>query len=80
MDRPETIRLLRMSHDEIITLRRQVAELSPKAHAYDTLAKVIRLKSEPEQGYGIDIAWELSNAVETLVAERDAEKGTPDAD
>jgi len=77
LDRPETLSLLRMAHDEVLTLRRQVADLAPKAHAYDTLAAFARLKDEPSQGYGVDVAWRLKEVVEKLVAEREAERGDP---
>ena len=75
LDRPETMSLLRGAHDEILMLRRQIAELSPKAHAYDTIAQLARL-SEKDQSrtYGEDMAWRLKNAVEVLTAEREAEK------
>lgn len=75
MDRPETLHLLRSAHDEIITLRRRVAELEPKAHAYDTIAINARLTKKHQGDYAqVDVAWELKNAVEAIVAERDAEK------
>lgn len=77
MDRPEIICLLRTAHDEVVTLRRQVTELAPKAHAYDTLAAVARMKPEPEQGYGVDVAWRIKTAVEKLEAEREVEKAEP---
>jgi hypothetical protein len=75
MERPEIISLLRRAHDELITLRRQVAALEPKAHAYDTIAQLARLSHHPEsQGYSEDVAWRLKQAVDTLVAERAAER------
>lgn len=80
MDRPEMINLFRIAHDEIITLRRHNAELAPKAHAYDTLAAVARLKAETQgEGYGIDVAWRLKEAVDSLTAEREAERAVADA-
>ena len=75
MDRPETLSLLRTAHDEIMTLRRQVAELAPKAHAYETIAIVARQSVHPEQsGYGVDAAWRLRDAIEKLEAEREEER------
>ena len=77
MERPEILTLLRMGHDEIIRLRRRVEELGPKAEAYDTIAQIARLSIQREpQGYGEDPAWRLKQAVEKLVAEREAEKGS----
>lgn len=75
MDRPEIISLLRQAHDEIIQLRRERDALAPKAHAYDTLATFAALsRPATSQGYGVDVAWRLKEAVEGLVAEREAEK------
>jgi hypothetical protein len=71
MDLPETISLLRHAHDEVVTLRRRVADLEPKAHAYDTMAIIARQSVRPEsQAYGIDVVWRLKEAVEKLDAER----------
>lgn len=71
MDRPELLCLLRLAHDEVVTLRRRVAELEPKAHAYDTLAILARQSVHPEsQGYGVDVAWRLKEAVEKMEADR----------
>lgn len=75
MDRPETLNLLRSAHDEIMTLRRKVADLEPRAHAYDTIAINARLTVAPQGGYAqVDVAWQLKEAVEKLVAEREAER------
>ena len=76
MDRLETIRLFRIAHDEIKNLRRANAELEPRAHAYDTIAAIARFeRPQYERGMGLDIAWELARAVETLQAEPATEEG-----
>lgn len=70
MDRPETIFLLRQAHDEVVMLRRRLAELEPKAHAYDTLALTARLAERTEhRDYSVDVTWQLKEAVDKLVAE-----------
>lgn len=74
MERPELVRLLRMAHDEIITLRRQVADLEPRARAYDNIDRIIRMIPRAPQGHGEDVAWSLKQTVERITAERDAEK------
>ncbi|SKB32635.1 hypothetical protein [Sphingopyxis flava] len=74
MDRHEMISLLQQAHNEIMSLRHEIAELAPKAHAYDTIAAVTRMKPAPEQGYTVDLAWRLAKAVEELDAEREAER------
>ena len=75
MNRPNILNLLRGAHDEITILRRRVAELEPKAHAYDTLAATVRLNVCEGGGYaGPDLAWRIKEAVEKIEAERDAER------
>lgn len=73
--RPEIIRALRLAHDEIVTLRRRVAELEPKAHAYDTISRIAAL-TEPDRpiGFAEDPAWRIKTLVDRLVAEREAER------
>jgi hypothetical protein len=74
MERLELLRMLRMSHDEIVTLRRTNAELAPRAHAYDTIAQLSRLTENNEpRGMQEDVAWLLKQAVEKIEAERLAE-------
>lgn len=75
VERPDVINALRMAHDEIITLRRRVEALEPRAHAYDTIARIAALSVNPENvGYSEDVAWRVKGIVERLVAERDAER------
>lgn len=75
MNRPNILNLLRSAHDEITVLRRRVGELEPKAHAYDTLAATVRLNVREQGGYGApDIAWQIKQTVEKIVAEREAER------
>lgn len=71
IERPEIISALRMAHDEIVRLRRQVSILEPKAHAYDTIAQVARLSIQNANvSYGEDPAWRVKQMVDALVAER----------
>jgi hypothetical protein len=75
LNRPETLALLRGAHDEIVMLRRQMGELAPKAHAYETIAILARQSVNPEQsGCGVDMAWRLRGAVEQLEKEREEER------
>lgn len=77
VERPEIINALRVAHDEIINLRRELAEVRPKAHAYDTIAQLAQLSVHREpQGYGEDAAWRVKQMVERLIAEREAERET----
>jgi hypothetical protein len=71
--RVELIGTLRQAHDEILKLQKAVDRLTPKAHAYDTIAQIARISQhEQPQGYGIDVRWRMKGAIETLIAERDA--------
>lgn len=72
--RPEIVRALRVAHDEMLTLQRRVAELEPRAHAYDTIAQMTRLTQQPpECGMRVDPVWEVKSLHDRLVAERTAE-------
>ena len=73
MDRPEVIRALKLGHDTIVNLRREVAELRPKAHAYDTIAQMTRLSEHPNSSYGeVDPVWTIRSLLEKLDGENDA--------
>lgn len=75
MDIPETISLLRKAHDEVVNLRRRISGMEPKAHAYDTIAILAR-QSDNYNGVSfgtVDVAWRLEEAVNELVAQREAE-------
>ena len=62
---PELKQLLRMAHDEIISLRARLAYAEPKAEAYDTIAQIASLsKKEENRGYSVDVAWRIKEAVE----------------
>jgi hypothetical protein len=75
MNRPNILNLLRASHDEITVLRRRIAELEPKAHAYDTLAATVRLNVREQGRYDAsDVAWQIKQTVERIEAERAAER------
>lgn len=63
--------------EEISMLRSQVAALQPRADAYDSIERILRLIPQPAQGYGEDIVWRLRKQIEELqpkneVAEADA--------
>lgn len=74
MSRPELLHLLRVAHDEIVVLRRKVAELEPRARAYDNIDRIVGMIPYPSQGYGEDVAWRIKTVVERIEAERDAER------
>lgn len=75
MDRPELLSLLRAGHDEIVMLRRKVEELEPKARAYEHISTLLdMIPQRNSQGYTVDVAWRIKQAVEGIVAEREAER------
>jgi hypothetical protein len=52
--------LLQAAKEEIVSLRRQIQFLEPKAEAYDTLRKVIGLMPASNGiGYGRDVNWDI---------------------
>ena len=71
---PEIKQILMHAHDEVVTLRRRIDALAPKAEAYDALLAVInRLSPTPQQSMGVDVAWRIKMLLETTPL-------TPDAD
>lgn len=80
MNDKEAIEMMRRSSAEIKSLRSRISALEPKAHAYDSLAAVIRMFPQPAQGYGEDIAWRLDKRISELEAEHAANSVDPDAD
>lgn len=62
---PETRELLARAHDEIRSLRNLVAELGPKADAYDTIAQLARLTAKEEnRSMTVDVVWLISQALD----------------
>ena len=49
---------------------RLIAELHPKADAYDKLSQVLDLMPKRSQGYGEDIVWSLKHELEKVRAEK----------
>lgn len=75
VSRPELTNLLRSAHDTILGNRRAIEVLTPKAEAYDTIAQLALLTRPREGGFAqVDILWELKQAVDKIVAERDGER------
>jgi hypothetical protein len=52
--------------EEIQGLQNQVAVLSPKAAAYETVTQILGLLPRPQQGYGEDMIWRLRNELAKL--------------
>ena len=73
--RIELLRALRIGHDEILNLRRRVAEMEP---TFEMVALLRRVIEGPQRG-GVmaeDAAWLLNRESEKIIESR-KEKATP---
>ena len=76
MQDKEAIDMMQRCSGEIKMLRQQIAELAPKADAYDLLATTINtMAPRRSQVMGEDLAWTLDRRVEKL---REAIKASAD--
>lgn len=66
METQEALEMMARCREEILSLRRTIDVLAPKAEAYDHLTKVLNLLPERSQGVGIDLAWSLQKRIEEL--------------
>ena len=66
METQEALEMMTRCREEILSLRRTIDRLTPKAEAYDHLTKVLNLLPERSQGVGIDLAWSLQKRIEEL--------------
>lgn len=62
----DTIDMIQRCIEEITMLRNQIAVLRPKADAYDTVTQILGLLPRGEQGYGVDLVWQLRNQIKEL--------------
>jgi hypothetical protein len=68
MSKSEVIEMMRQCREDIVCLRAKIAELGPKAHAYDTLTQVLGLLPRQSQAYGVDIVYSLERRLKALGA------------
>lgn len=66
----ELVDVMRRCSDEIRQLRARIAQLEPKADAYDNIAAVLRLLPREGQAFGEDLAWRLDKRIQELTAVR----------
>lgn len=66
MNDTEAIEMMSRCREEILTLRRQIETLAPKADAYNQLCKVLNLLPRPSQGAAPDVAWMLEKRIREL--------------
>ena len=74
----DAIEMMRRCSEEIKMLRRQNADLAPKADAYESIRTVLGLVplSRDPQGYGEDLAHRLDREI-TDMESADAETESP---
>lgn len=66
MTNTEALEMMMRCKEEILSLRRTIDRLTPKADAYDQMSKVLNLLPERSQGMGVDLAWSLQKRIEEL--------------
>lgn len=62
----DTADMIQRCIEEIETQRRRIAELEPRAEAYQSIRAVLDLLPRPSQGYGVDIVWQLRKELAEL--------------
>ena len=74
MDIKEALEMMNRCKHEIIGLRRQIYQLTPKADAYDKLAIVLGLLPRQSVGMGEDLVWIIDKRIRELTP-KPAENG-----
>jgi hypothetical protein len=64
----EAVDMMNRCKHEIINLKAVIAQLQPKADAYDNLAAIVRLLPQPSRGYGEDLVWVLEKRIRELTS------------
>ncbi|GGH36252.1 hypothetical protein SAMN05444007_108241 [Cribrihabitans marinus] len=76
MEKQEAVEMMERASSEIKNLRAQVAELRPRAEAFDAVQNVLGLTCSKSLGYTEDWAWMLDKRAAELKAELAAEKAS----
>lgn len=66
MTNNEAIEMMNRCKHDILSLRREIEILRPKAEAYDNLAAVLRLLPRPSISMGEDLVWTLDKRIREL--------------
>lgn len=74
----DVIQMAQRCAEEIKSLRRIIAELEPKAEAYDTLRSVLNLMPRPSVGMTEDLVWRLEKQIAELIKNQNEPKGEPE--
>lgn len=66
MTNDEAIEMMNRCKHEIMSQRREIEYLRPKAEAYDNLAAVLRLLPQPGRTMSEDLIWTLDKRIREL--------------
>ncbi len=70
MHNKEALEMMYRCKDEFESLRRHIAQLEPKAVAFDLINKVMSyVPDRNSQGYGEDIVWVLKRRINEIEAQ-----------
>ena len=64
----EAVEMMQRCAHEIRALKAEIANLAPRAHAYDALCCVLDLLPKKSIGYGEDMVWALEKRIRELTA------------
>jgi hypothetical protein len=73
----EAIEMMYRCKHEIASLRAEIDRLAPKAHAYDSIASILRLMPQPSRGMGEDVLWVLEKRIRELTPQPAPDLGRP---
>ncbi len=74
----DAIQMMQRCREEIKMLRMRVADLAPRADAYDSVKAVLGLiQPGVNQGYSEDLAWRLDKEIADLESAEPVETVTP---
>ena len=59
----EAIEMMNRCKHEILRLRAHIAQLEPKADAYDNIVTILRLLPQSSRGMGEDLVWLLEKRI-----------------
>lgn len=62
----EFVEMGKRASAEIKTLRNHIAQLAPKAEAYDNIARVLALLPQRSSVVGEDVAWMIDRRIKEL--------------
>lgn len=79
MNGGEAIQMMKRASAEIRSLRARIAQLEPRAEAWESVTAILRLLPQPSRGMGEDVAWLLDRRIRELEAVVDAEQAASKA-